>query len=327
MLLRHQPVGVCVRAPAKLNLFLRVLGKRVDGYHELETLMMTIGLYDVVRASPRDDGQLAFCWNDVRPPGRPVPSTQHHRPFAAGIQPTSSSALTTTEQASSAIPHDAGNLVLRAAQLIKDYARTSCGATLSLTKRIPVAAGLGGGSSDAAATLVALNRLWKLQLTADELHRLATQLGSDVPFFLCPTGAAVCRGRGELITPVRCPATFHFVIARPPSGLSTALVFQHCRPTTVDWSANDVARSLSRGRLSEAASQFYNSLEAPAITLNADVARLQTAFARLPFSGRMMSGSGTSYFGICKHRRQAQQLSARLRATRLGDVFQAPSRP
>jgi 4-diphosphocytidyl-2-C-methyl-D-erythritol kinase len=204
---------------------------------------------------------------------------------------------------------------------------TKLGARLELVKRIPMAAGLAGGSSDAAAALVALNRLWRLNLPVRDLHELAARLGSDVPFFLCSSVAAICRGRGEIIEPLRLPLRLHFVIACPRSGLSTADVFRACRPSQITWSAADVADAWARGRLDRAVRCFHNALQEPAERLNREVTTLRSWFARQAFVGHLMSGSGTSYFGLCRSRRQALQLASRLRASRLGDVFVARSRP
>ncbi|MFN0054208.1 MAG: 4-(cytidine 5'-diphospho)-2-C-methyl-D-erythritol kinase, partial [Planctomycetales bacterium] len=172
-----------------------------------------------------------------------------------------------------------------------------------------------------------LNRLWRLDLTGRELHELAAQLGSDVPFFLCPTPAAICRGRGEFVEPQRLPLRLHFVIARPPSGLSTAEVFRHCRVSQIDWSATHLVDACAQGRLDRAARYLHNGLQEPAERLSGEVTTLKQWFARQAFVGHLMSGSGSSYFGLCRTRRQALQLAARLKATRLGDVFVARSRP
>src|SRR6185369_5748176 len=115
-------------------------------------------------------------------------------------------------------------------------------------KRIPLAAGLAGGSSDAAATLWGLNRLWGLGLSLLELQALAARLGSDIPFFLCSSSAAICRGRGEVVEPQPLPARFWFVVARPHLGLATADVYRHCRPSAVTWLARYVLERLARGR-------------------------------------------------------------------------------
>src|SRR5262249_22303109 len=131
----------------------------------------------------------------------------------------------------------ADNLVLRAACLLKEASGTSRGARMDLIKRIPLAAGLAGGSSDAAAALWGLNFLWRLGLSQRELSGLAARLGSDVPFFLCSSSAAICRGRGELVEPLPLPGRFWFVIARPQTGLSTAEVYRGCRPSPIAWTA------------------------------------------------------------------------------------------
>ena len=308
MLFQRQASTVVLHAPAKLNLFLNVLGKRSDGYHELETLMLSVGLYDTLRFSES--------------PSRGI----ELRCFAAGprkITPPGSA----SEGESLELPAGRENLVVRAAELLREATGTLRGARVDLYKRIPLAAGLAGGSSDAAATLAGLNLLWDLKLKSQELQSLAAKLGSDIPFFLGARPAAICRGRGEIVEPLDLPLQLHFVIARPRTGLSTALVFRHCRPGAATGSANDLARCLQQGRLARAARLFHNSLQEPAEALNSDVAHLKRAFSRQPFIGHLMSGSGTSYFGLCAHRRQALQLSARLKATRLGDVFVAQSRP
>lgn len=302
MLYRVQSEIVTIFAPAKLNLFLKVLGKRADGYHELETLMVSVGLYDTLTFSDDPSGRLQLTCAD----SAPLRSGAVKRDIP-GAGPD--------------------NLVLRAAELLRTATGTARGAAIHLCKRIPMAAGLAGGSSDAAATLWGLNRLWNLGLSTPELAALSSRLGSDIPFFLCSTTAAICRGRGEVVEPLRLPGRFWFVIARPPSGLSTAEVYRHCHPAAIDWSAADLAQRLFAGRLQQAAGLFHNSLQEPAERLNREVTRLKAAFARQPFAGHLMSGSGSSYFGLCRSRRQAGQLASRLAATRLGDVFVVSNRP
>lgn len=302
MLYRDQNNSVTVAAPAKLNLFLKVLGKRSDGYHDLETLMVSVGLYDTLRLVADPAGELTLTCRD-----------------AGGVS--------TGQRARELPPADSGNLVLKAAGLLRQTAGVQHGARLELIKRIPVAAGLAGGSSDAASTLVGLNRLWGLNFAPRELHELAARLGSDVPFFLCSAAAAICRGRGEIIEPRRLPLRLHFVIARPRSGLSTAEVFRHCHPAPVALSAGQLADACARGRLDLAMRYLHNTLQEPAERLNRDVTTLRRWFSRQPFLGHLMSGSGTGYFGLCHTHQQARQLAARLRATRLGDVFVARSRP
>ncbi len=301
MLCRGRSITVRVLAPAKLNLFLRVLGKRPDGYHELETLMLSVGLYDTLTLTDGADGELRLACFDGAPRRRDV---RRELPGAGG-----------------------DNLVLRAAELLRNKTGCPRGARIELVKRIPMAAGLAGGSSDAAATLLGLNRLWQLGLSATELQLLGAELGSDIPFFLGSSPAAICRGRGEIVEPVPLPGRFWFVIARPPAGLSTAEVYRHCRPSSVTWCAADVVKHLARGRLMSAAGLFHNALTEPAERLSGDVTRTKAAFARQPFAGHSMSGSGSAWFGLCRSKPQAFHLAARLKAARLGDVFVASSRP
>lgn len=322
MLYRVSTTHVTVFAPAKLNLFLKVLGKRADGYHELETLMVSVGLYDTLTLS--DESRPETGGNAVGGHS----TGERARGSASGeLQLTCYDGNSSSGCRRELPGAGQDNLVLRAAHLLREFTGTTRGARIELVKRIPLAAGLAGGSSDAAATLWGLNRLWNLGLSVSELMALGARLGSDIPFFLCSTSAAICRGRGEVVEPLPLRARFWFVIARPQSGLSTADVYRHCRPSPISWSAPQLAGELAGGRLQAAAGLFHNALQEPAERLNPDVTRLKTAFARQPFAGHMMSGSGTSYFGVCRSRLQARQLAARLKATRLGDVFVVSIRP
>lgn len=290
-----------VSTPAKLNLFLEVAAKRADGYHELETLMVTVSLFDTLRFTLAKAGEITlqnqWCAPDGRQSGGPE------------------------------LPSGPDNLVIKAATLLAREADVSQGAQIQLFKRIPLAAGLAGGSSDAAATLIGLNRLWQLGLTLSNLRELGAKLGSDVPFFLAGTTAAVCRGRGEIIEPLALNSTLHFVIVKPAAGLWTAQVFQNCRPSPVPGSSRDLVRSLQTANLGRAGCQLMNRLGEPAELLCPQVSQLRQRFDRLPLCGHLMSGSGTSYFGLCRNRLQAQQLAGRLRATRVGQVFAVQSCP
>ncbi len=216
--MRFRQVGpsLVVHTPAKLNLFLEILGKREDGYHELETLMVTVDILDTLIFTEENSTEIR-----LRCSGSGV--------RREGPSPTAGPIDRVRTSAEDGIPAGTDNLVVKAAQLLREHAGVEAGVRIALVKRIPAAAGLAGGSSDAAATLMALNRFWKLKLGTLELQRLASQLGSDVAFFVDGTSAAVCYGRGEIIEPLRVPLGLHFVIARPRTGLSTALVFKHCR--------------------------------------------------------------------------------------------------
>jgi 4-diphosphocytidyl-2-C-methyl-D-erythritol kinase len=293
MHVRSTAAGLEVLAPAKLNLFLEVLGKRSDGFHEIETLMYPIGLYDTVVF--RDD-----------------PGSQ--------IVLTCEEALLNEERSSDVLPAGADNLVVRAVDLVRRRLGLSRGGRLRLIKRIPLAAGLAGGSSDAAAALFAANRVWQLGLTHEELAALAAELGSDIPFFL-HGGPAVCRGRGEVIERTGGLGSLHFVVVRPPAGLSTADVYRACRPSDPARRVGGLIDSLRRGSLVAVAGSLHNALQAAAESLSPWIARLSHEFGQLDFLGHRMSGSGTSYFGLCRHARHARRLAALLRARGVGRVY------
>ena len=316
MLLRQQGPALVVHTPAKLNLFLEILGKRPDGYHELETLMVTVGLYDTLRFTEDDSFATPSPFASALSAAA-VPSDIHLACCWAGLPEFSPGPLPTGQD----------NLVMRAAELLREVTGTRRGASIELTKRIPLAAGLAGGSSDCAATLFALNRLWKLGLSRQRLLELAARLGSDIAFFLTDAPAAICRGRGEIIEPVATPMRLHFVIAKPNSGLSTAAVFRQCRPAALPRSAQPLLSALRAGQHALAAKHLHNALQSPAEQLNSDVARLRHTFARLPFFGHQMSGSGTSYFGICSQREQATALAAQVRSAGCDQVFVASIQP
>jgi len=280
MLIRRDGAALRVDAPAKLNLFLEVLGRREDGFHELETLMVTISLHDTLRFTEEPTPEIRL---------------RCHGPGVVG----------------GTVPPGDDNLVVRAARLLQDHSGTSRGVTIDLWKRIPVSAGLAGGSTDAAATLVALDQLWELGLAAEELLSLAARLGSDVSFFVRGVPAAICRGRGEEIHPVERP----FVVSRPASGLSTAEVYRHCRVSSHPRSARSLVESLADGRLAAASRFLHNSLQQTATTLNTEVTDLINRLDRQPVVASAMTGSGTACFGLCSTDRLARRIARRLRGT------------
>jgi len=179
-------VRLCVPAPAKVNLFLHVTGRRADGYHLLETLLVAIDTGDTITLTRRDDGEIAR----------------------------------TTEVPGVAVDSD---LAIRAAAALKKATGSTFGVDIGLAKRVPLGAGLGGGSSDAASALLALNRLWETSLRREELMRIGLALGADVPFFL-QGEPAVARGIGEALTPVSVPPMWIAVIV-PSVAVATATVF------------------------------------------------------------------------------------------------------
>ena len=265
-----------VKAHAKLNWSLDILGTRPNGYHELDMLMQHIELSD----------ELTFenaRWTMLTIDGQPLPVGGR-------------------------------NLIVRAANALNDYMGTRRGARIQLKKRIPVRAGLGGGSADCAATLIALNRLWKLRLTTDKLCEIGAKLGADVPF--CIRGG-LCRvsGIGEIIEPMPCGPRIPMVLLHPGGGLSTQAVFgrfdaEHYPTLHVDTPA--VARAVQAGDIAAYDACSGNALEAPAISLMAEV---RTAMEQLRATGAgavRMSGSGSAVFGLFETDEQAQRAAQEL---------------
>ena len=304
MRLRKRGSGWLVDTPAKLNLFLEVLGKRTDGCHEIETLMVAIDRYDTLSFKEDNSGSIQF---DLQPP-------KLNRWRASRRWDDSD------------VPRDRDNLVVQAAELLREFAGIRSGVRIGLTKRIPVAAGLAGGSSDAAATLVALNHVWRLRLTNADLRGLGARIGSDISFFVASRRAAVCRGRGEIVEPVAASGPLHFVVARPATGLSTADVYAHCTIPERPASIRGIQSAVRDGRALEVARLLHNRLQKPAEQLNTDVTRLKGRFETMCLAGHAMTGSGTGYFGVCHTRRQATVLARRLQADGMEFAFAAAIR-
>lgn len=222
------------------------------------------------------------------------------------------------------VPRGKDNLVVRALELLRERSRVQFGARVQLVKRIPQAAGLGGGSSDAAAALRLANLAWELNWSFARLSELAGEIGSDVPFFL-RTGAAVCRGRGERVEPVRGLPILHFVVVKPEVGLSTADVYSaHANlvqnGSTRSPSADSVIERIHSRRLSPK-KWLRNRLQDAAATVCPWVERLRLSFDRLDFVGHQLSGSGSAYFGICRHAQHARRLASVLKSQQLGYVY------
>jgi 4-diphosphocytidyl-2-C-methyl-D-erythritol kinase len=280
------PRGLVVAAPAKLNLFLEVLGKRADGFHDLETLMVGVNLYDTLEVRPRADARLLLTCD---------------RPD---------------------LPTGPDNLVVKAADRLRLRAgRSELGADLHLAKRIPTQAGLAGGSSDAAATLVALDRLWDLQTPPDRLDALAGQIGSDVAFFR-HAPAAICRGRGERVDAVPVPRPLAFVLVCPPIGVRTASVYRHLVVPEQPRPLGPALEALTGGTTADLGRSLFNRLQGVAESLNPMLTRVREALETLgpSLDGHMMSGSGSAYFGLGRDLDAARHAARRLETLGLGRV-------
>ncbi|MCI0360252.1 MAG: 4-(cytidine 5'-diphospho)-2-C-methyl-D-erythritol kinase [Planctomycetaceae bacterium] len=293
MYVRQLCERVLIEAPAKVNLSLEVLFNRSDGFHEIETLIVAVRVCDTLEFTPTADGEIRL---ECR--------------WASGMVADKRAEL-------GDLPQGPENIVWRAASLVRERAGVTSGAQIRLIKRIPSAAGLGGASADAAAAIVAANLAWKLAWPRERLAALAAEIGSDVPFFLGP-GAAICRGRGEQIESI--PACrLHLVVVRPPVGLSTPAVYKACHPAPPR-DCQHLRGALARGNVAAASRMLNNRLEDAAQKLTPWISHLRGEFSRQGMLGHQMSGSGSGYFGICWHARQARRVAARLRSRRPGWV-------
>jgi 4-diphosphocytidyl-2-C-methyl-D-erythritol kinase len=289
-----------VYAPAKLNLFLEILQKRADGFHEIETLMAPVARWDTLRFEATVDPQLD-CESRWA-------ISQSSPTFVAG-QSVDAGAYHALRE----LPPADNNLALRAVQRLREAAGVHRGGKIELIKRIPMAAGMAGGSSDCAAALVAANIAWGLNWSREQLATIAAELGSDVPFFL-GSHPALCSGRGEQIAPQASLAPLNFVIVQPPTGLSTAEVYRYCRPASTPRDVNPLLVAWRAGRLAELGKLLFNRLQAAAEQISPWVWRLRNEFDRYDFLGHQLTGSGSAYFGLCQSARHARRLASALRS-------------
>ena len=290
---------VTVRVPAKVNLQLAVGPVRADSYHDVATVYHAVSLFDEVTVAPAERDSVAI-----------------------------------TGEGADSVPTDGGNLAARAAvalaRAVGPGARNAPGLAIQITKRIPVAAGLAGGSADAAATLVACNELWEKSLNQKELSELASGIGSDVAFGLLG-GTAIGIGRGEQVTPVLTSGTFHWVLAFANGGLSTADVYAACdrirasregrkaKERKVDTASapapvldNALIAALRSGDPAKLGPLLSNDLQPAAISLRPGLRQALAAGRELGALGAMVSGSGPTCAFLAKNRRHARDLTAAL---------------
>ena len=273
-----------VLAPAKLNLGLQVIGRRPDGFHEIRTVMVTVSIFDRLAIAEGED--LSFHADDPRVSG-------------------------------------AGNLVVAAATRLAAEAGTPPNARIELAKRIPIAAGLGGASSDAAATLVALNRLWGSPLSAERLSGLAAAVGSDVPFLL-RGGAALVGGRGERIVPLRAAATIYVVVAAPRVVIPAKTATLYDRLRAADFGDGRVVESLAAGGLSDLTeAALANAFARPLYDLLPALPGLVNALRSAGAEVVALSGAGPAHYAPTGDLELAHDIARRLRrqVRSAADVF------
>lgn len=251
-----------VKAPAKINLTLDVLYKRPDNYHEVEMVMTTVDLADRISLESREDGVIEIISTD------------------------------------NFVPNDHRNFAYQAARLIKDTYGIGQGVSITIEKEIPIAAGLAGGSSDAAATLKGLNELWNLGLSIDELAELGAKIGSDVSFCVYG-GTALATGRGERIQELSAPPNCWVVLAKPKIGVSTAEVYGGLKVEGLEHpNTKQMIRAIETEDYELLCSSLGNVLETVTFKLHPEVVMLKEQMKRFGADATLMSGSGPTVFGL-----------------------------
>jgi 4-diphosphocytidyl-2-C-methyl-D-erythritol kinase len=261
-----------VLAPAKINLSLKVLGRRSDGFHEIETFIAPISLSDEIKIEQRSGKQqIAFRCDD--------PS----------------------------VPKGEDNIVVRAANVFFEQTKVSSGVSIMLKKRIPHGAGLGGGSSDAASTLLALNELFETNLPREALAKMAEMVGSDVPFFIFQS-AAVCKGRGELVRPTSLREQLSLLLLKPNFGVPTPWAYFR-------WLNSREIPGVPYGAQQFTQQSFVNDLERSVFEKFAFLAQLKMWLLKQPEVGvALMSGSGSTVFAVLRSKADADLLAERAKA-------------
>jgi 4-diphosphocytidyl-2-C-methyl-D-erythritol kinase len=261
-----------VLAPAKINLSLNILGRRNDGFHELDTLMAPISLYDEIRIDKRRLGKgIEFRCDD--------PS----------------------------VPQGDDNLAVRAAKAFFAATKIEPAVSIELKKKIPHGAGLGGGSSDAASALLALNELFETKLSREALAEMAEPLGSDVPFFLFQS-AAVCKGHGEMVMPVKLQRQFSILLLKPAFAVSTAWAYSH-------WQYSREIPGIRYEAQEFAGQTFVNDLERPVLEKFVFLAQLKMwLLSQSEVGAGLMSGSGSTMFAVMRENADADSVATRAKA-------------
>ena len=260
------------KAPAKINLGLNVIGKRADGYHELDMIMTNIDLSDKLIINELDEDVIKVSSN------------------------------------SGNVPQNSKNHAYKAARLIKNKFKIKKGLSIHIEKNIPVAAGLAGGSSDAAATLRALNKLWNLNLDLAELAKIGEEVGSDVPFCVYGVTSRVS-GRGEIVEPITKAPKFWLVIVKPNFGVSTPSIFKKVELDSISHpDINKLQEAIDNQDINEMNRFLGNSLEDVTEKIHPDIRRIKKCLEDSGAEGVLMSGSGPTVFAVCSKKSRADRV-------------------
>jgi 4-diphosphocytidyl-2-C-methyl-D-erythritol kinase len=270
---------LCLRANAKINLFLEVLDKRLDGYHNIDTIFQSIDLHDT----------LLF------------------RETKAGVIKLSSD--------NEELPLDSSNLVYKASELLLKESGKNYGVEIHINKRIPLGAGLAGGSTDASATLIGLNELWSLGYTTDDLLMLGRRLGADVSFCLIG-GTAIGRGRGDILTRLNPIPKLYVVIANPGFQVSTAWAYKDLSKlglTRERKSDNILVEKIQKGDLSDIGENLFNVFESIVMEEYPEIRELKTLLTQPGVLGVLMTGSGSTVFALTQDIASAEKIQQQAR--------------
>ena len=271
-----------LKAMAKINLGLDVVRRRPDGYHEVRMIMQTVGLYDRLTFEKTEEDALRL------------------------------------ESSMKRLPTDGNNLIIRAASLLKEEFGIREGLSIRLDKRIPVAAGMAGGSTDAAAALTSVNRMFDLGLTEEQLRERAVKIGADVPYCL-QGGTALSEGIGEILTALPPAPACHVVVAKPPVHVSTKWVYQnlHLEQVTEHPDIDGMAESIRQGDYAGVVRRLSNVLESVTVPRYPVIAQIRDFLRENGADGALMSGSGPTVFALFDDRERAKQALEALRKTGL----------
>ena len=275
-----------LKSPAKLNLYLRILNKRPDGYNNIVTLFERINLFDDIVITQRPEGIKIICDNPQVPTG-------------------------------------SANLAYKAARFLLEYAGIKKGCQIEIVKRIPPKSGLGGGSSNAAAALLGLNRLWRLKLSKEELAKIAVKVGADVSFFLLNKSFAIGTGIGDKLEVLKRPSRpIWHVLITPKEGLSTRLIYEswdkiNCKGSCkfgLTLALRDVKilhHSIQKNNINLLGKSLHNDLERSAESESRILLKIKGLLsAAQPVKGVLMSGSGATIFGIVHLRKEAREVAS-----------------
>lgn len=278
-----------VDAPGKINLTLEILSKRKDGYHDLRSVLLPISLYETITVTERDDGEITL------------------ETVGDGVD---------TSELGNCPPEK--NLAVKAAWLMKDLCGTDKGCHIHIVKRVPIGAGMAGGSADAAGTMEALRALWMPEVERKTLVEPSAMLGSDIPGLLYG-GAILMEGRGEIVTPIFQPGErvakgFWLVVAFPRVAISTKKVYENCIPCLTDRSkiCDNAINSVREGDVRAACRYIFNGLQDTVFNQYPETKCFYTALGNGGALSQMLSGSGSAVFGLAESKEHALEIQSRL---------------